>query len=410
MNHHHVPQKKACVAFFSVLFAAGLFSIIFPSNVAAWSSTIVLAPGIPQDIALNSVTIHARANVTTTISVTIDNNIRNKEFFVNITGTSPLIISVLVDREFSDRRLQQGQDIAVQGTQFRYRYSYGAAVRFQSNDSTSTVQLGGSITAFSQVKNQLTWIAKSLTEPAEDPWSLVNSTLSGDVLYATFGSSAYATIAEQYIPVDWTWTIITVAAIVIIVVSGLVISKVDYVRHAAMKVKSEGVRIHRMSFEKAVNHPVRTRILDLILNQPGIHLNELMRQLGLDSGALTWHLQILIDFQLVKMEKVGQYNSYFPRLPIKNTLPFYLDATKLMKNETGLQLLRTINEEGPKYQAELATILSVEKKTIRYHVKKLVDDGLIEIDEKDGKKYHVLTTKGTELLKTIDELSKQTVE
>jgi len=404
--------KKASIAFFTVIIAASIITCFMPSNAVAWNNTVVLEPGIPQDITFNSVTIHARANVTTTILVTIDNNLRNKEFFLNITGSSPLTLTILMEREFTDRQLQQGQDIAVRGTQSRYRFSYGAAIRFQANDSTAIFRLGASVTSFSQVKDQLSWISKSLTEPADDPWTLVNSSLSGDALYATLDSSAYATIAEQYVPAttDWTWLFITIAALVIIVVSGLVISKIDYFRHAAMKVQIDGVRIHRMSFKKVIDNPVRSRLLDLILNQPGIHLNEIMRQLAMDSGAVSWHLQVLMDFQLVKMEKIGQYHSYFPRLPIKNNLPFYLDAIKLMKNDTGLQLLHIINQSGPKYQSELAAILSVEKKTIRYHVKKLVDDGLVDLIEKDGKKYHVITIKGVDLLKTIDELSKMSIE
>ncbi|MEX2681154.1 MAG: winged helix-turn-helix transcriptional regulator, partial [Candidatus Sigynarchaeota archaeon] len=304
-----------------------------------------------------------------------------------------------------------GQDVNVLNSQgARYKFSFGVAFRIQSNNTQGTTRLGAALGGLAPQKNMLRWITKDVAASVDDPWTLSSTEISGDDLYTTVTASSYAAIVEQYTPFDYWWIVIIVAVVAVVGVTGLVISKVDYFRNAAIKVRGEGVRIHRMSFEKAVQHPVREKILDLVLSQPGIHLNELMRQVNLDSGALSWHLQILMDYQLVKMEKVGQYNAYFPRLPIKNDLPLYLDAVKLMKNETALRILRLIKDEGPKFQAELASILDVEKKTIRYHAQRLVDDDIIEIKETEGRKYHVLTVKGEGVLKTIDELGKQAID
>lgn len=403
-------RRKASIAFLGVMMGLGVFILASMPGVAGYSTSVDLDGINPQIVTFMSVTIHADANVSTHLTININNNLRNQEIYLNITGPGPLDVDFTMERDFPDRRLTAGEDVAVLNAQAQYRFSFGVAFRVQSNSTSSRVHLGAALGAIAPQKSMLSWVTKDISAPVDDPWMLSETTASGDDLYTTLTSSSYATIVEQYTPFDYTWIIIIVAIAGIAAASGLVISKVDYFRNAAMKVRGEGVRIHRMSFESAVSHPVRERILDIVLSKPGVHLNELMRQVNLDSGALSWHIQVLMDYQLLKMEKVGQYNAYFPRLPIKNDLPLYLDAVKLMKNETGLRILHLIESEGPKFQAELASILGVEKKTIRYHARRLIDDGIIEIKAIDGKKYHVLTTKGEGVLKTIDELGKQAVD
>nr|MDO8086912.1 winged helix-turn-helix transcriptional regulator [Candidatus Sigynarchaeum springense] len=405
-------RRKASIAFLSVLVGLSLFALAEPRYVAGYTTTRTLSPGTPQDITFMSVTVHAQANVTTSLTVTINNNLRNQEIFLNISGSGTLDINFTMERDFPDRHLYAGQDVTVLNSQARYKFSFGVAFRIQSNDTRATTRLGAALGGLAPQRNVLHWVTKDVAASGDDPWTLASTEISGDDLYTTVTASSYAAIVEQYTPFDYTSIIIIiiVAVVAVLGITGLVISKVDYFRNAAMKVRGEGVRIHRMSFEKAVQHRVREKILDLVLSQPGIHLNELMRQVNLDSGALSWHLQILMDYQLIKMEKVGQYNAYFPRLPIKNDLPLYLDAVKLMKNETGLRILHIIKDEGPKFQAELASILGVEKKTIRYHAQRLIDDGIIEIKDVEGRKYHALTAKGEGVLNTIDELGKQAVD
>ncbi|MBN2154362.1 MAG: winged helix-turn-helix transcriptional regulator [Candidatus Lokiarchaeota archaeon] len=410
MNGKSGIRRKASIAFLSVLVGLSLFMLAGSQNVAGYSTVVDLSPGVPQDITYMSVTIHAQANVSTHLSVSINNNLRNQEVFLNISGSGPLNVSLAMEREFPDRRLSEGQDVSVLNSQSRYKFSFGAAFRIQSNDSQATMRLGAALGPLAPQKDVLSWVSKDVAAASDAPWALAPTEISGDELYTTVGSDSYLAIVEEYTPFNYVWIVVIVVVIAVVAVAGLVISRVDYFRNAAMKVRGEGVRIHRMSFEKAIQHPVREKILDLVLSKPGIHLNELMRQVNLDSGALSWHLQILVDYQLVKMEKVGQYNAYFPRIPIKNDLPLYLDAVKLMKNETGLRILHLIQEEGPKFQAELASILGVEKKTIRYHAQRLIDGGIIEIKDAEGRKYHVLTPKGEGVLKTIDELGKQAID
>ena len=56
----------------------------------------------------------------------------------------------------------------------------------------------------------------------------------------------------------------------------------------------------------------RINILTQILNNPGIHQNELLRSCDLQKGQLQWHLDVLLKYHIIKKEKYGQYTIYFP--------------------------------------------------------------------------------------------------
>jgi predicted transcriptional regulator len=232
----------------------------------------------------------------------------------------------------------------------------------------------------------------------------VTSELEGDNLYATTTTSGFYTIAEEYTPTNWWLIALAIGIPALIAVSILLISKHDYLRNVSLKVKGSNVPVHRMSFDSVVKNKIRSKILDLVLEQPGIHLNELMRKLDLDSGAINWHLQVLEDYKLIKRKKVGQYITFFPKIALEKDLPLMGDATRIMKNQNALKILYLLDEEGPKFQAELASTLDVDKKTIRYHGKILEKMGAIKFKEGNGKKFHQITDKGRELLYTVEKL------
>ena len=376
----------------------------------AWSySNLEITPGIPEEINFNGNLIHINSNITSYVNLNFDNSIRGKEIYLNISSNETTTVNIEVQRDFVEKKLQAGMDIDIGIPGAKYRYSFGAAFRVQSNNSYTHLIFGVGVNEY-QSKEKLNWIGKGLNEPEDSPWDILESDLEGDYLYTTVETDGYFTIVEEYTPFNWIPVIIIGVSIVIAIISGLVISKREFFRNVAMKVKGEGVPVHRMSFERVINHKTRRRILDHILKQPGVHINELMRKLDLDSGVLDWHLDVLVDYHLIKMEKVGQYNAFFPKMPIKNDYPLYLEATSLMKNEKGLQIMKLIQENGRMFQSELADALSVDKKTIRYHGKKLVKNGLIEFVHNDGKKYHQLTEKGEEILNTLNELNDNPVE
>ncbi|MFX0098846.1 MAG: winged helix-turn-helix transcriptional regulator [Candidatus Hodarchaeota archaeon] len=401
-------KKKLVILYMFGMLSSSLLFISLIQETSAWNvMDEEILPGVPEDISDpigNSITFHVNSNVTAYLSVTVDNSLKNQEIYINISSTSPVNIVITAEKEFNNKKLQVGSELEIVGSQSRFKYSFGFAFKFQVNTSNSNFTLGANVNSYGNAQNKLSWIKTDVSESTTSPWELMSSDLIDDNLYTTTTSSGFYTIAEEYTPTNWAFIITAIAIPALIAVSILLISKHEYLRNVSLKVKGVNVPVHRMSFERVVKNKIRSKILDLVLGQPGIHLNELMRKLELDSGAMNWHLQVLEDYKLIKRKKVGQYITFFPRIALEKDLPLMGEATMIMKNQKALKILYLLDEEGPKFQAELASILGVDKKTIRYHGKILEKIGTIEFKQVEGKKFHQITNKGKELLNTIEVL------
>jgi len=119
-----------------------------------------------------------------------------------------------------------------------------------------------------------------------------------------------------------------------------------------------------------------------ILNEPGIHFNELLRRTGLAAGNLVWHLDILETYKIIGKNRVGKFIAYFPyyqKNPISN-----IDL-QLSKSKLTLEILEMIENEPGLWNNLITKKLKVDHKTIHYHINKLKDLNLIRF-QKDGRK------------------------
>ncbi len=159
-----------------------------------------------------------------------------------------------------------------------------------------------------------------------------------------------------------------------------VISKRDYINKLKKRPQLFPTGVHRLSIDEVLENENRSKIIDLILKNPGIHFSELLRKTDLASGNLVWHLEILDTYKIIKKETMESYVLYFPYLdknPISN-----IDL-KLRKSELTLKSLKKIEEEPGIWNNKLAHSLQINRKTIEYHIKKLIDLELIYI-KKEG--------------------------
>ncbi|MHA1914576.1 MAG: winged helix-turn-helix transcriptional regulator [Promethearchaeota archaeon] len=128
----------------------------------------------------------------------------------------------------------------------------------------------------------------------------------------------------------------------------------------------------------------RLNLLKQILNNPGIHHNELLRKCNLQKGQLQWHLDVLLKYKIIKKEKFGQYTIY---LPITSSLDKndYLEPP-IAKSKTTSEILTIVKENPGINSAEIARILNLSRNTIKYHIDKLSKEKLISTIKKGRKK------------------------
>lgn len=124
----------------------------------------------------------------------------------------------------------------------------------------------------------------------------------------------------------------------------------------------------------------RVKILTEILNNPGIHQNELLRVCDIKKGQLQWHLDVLLKHKIIKKELSGQYSTYFPitsSIEANDTLKILLS-----KSKTTSEIFDIIQKRPGISAIEISRMLNLSRNTIKYHIDKLSKENLINLVKK----------------------------
>ncbi len=124
----------------------------------------------------------------------------------------------------------------------------------------------------------------------------------------------------------------------------------------------------------------RLNILTEILNNPGIHHNELLRSCNLNKGQLQWHLDTLLKHSIIKKEKYGQYTIYFPITSSSEAIEAF--KNQFAKSKTTLEIFNMVKKYPGINSAEISRNLNLSRNSIKYHIDKLLEKHLIKFEKK----------------------------
>jgi len=127
----------------------------------------------------------------------------------------------------------------------------------------------------------------------------------------------------------------------------------------------------------------RLNILKEILNNPGIHQNELLRNCDLQKGQLQWHLDVLLKYHIIKKEKYGQYTIYFPITTSIESIENFKNLPA--KSETTNKIFELIQKNPGISASEISQKVNLARNTVKYHIDKLSENNLILFKEKGRK-------------------------
>ncbi len=131
---------------------------------------------------------------------------------------------------------------------------------------------------------------------------------------------------------------------------------------------------HRLTLAEIFENKNRKIIIELILETPGIHFNEIRRRNDMNPGQLTWHLNILVNYGIIMMKKVGIYNCFFPTIS-ENIITD--SSLELIKSKSTLKIFKLIKENPGITAGKIAKNLNLGRNTVKYHVDKLNEMKLI---------------------------------
>lgn len=124
---------------------------------------------------------------------------------------------------------------------------------------------------------------------------------------------------------------------------------------------------------------LQQKLLLCIDENPGIRYRELLRLINFSNGVLSYHVNKLEKLDLVNVERKNRLTRFFPR-NISNEVMGILGN---LRNETSYEIMKLISESGPISQQEIVKSTRKAASTISWRMKKLLDDNIICIKDKD---------------------------
>ena len=174
--------------------------------------------------------------------------------------------------------------------------------------------------------------------------------------------------------------VITLLITTLILVSVFTVLTInDYRSYFTRKIHIKQGRSY-LSLADIFENENRLKIVTQILNNPGIHHNELQRSCDLQKGQLQWHLETLLKNDIIKKEKQGQYTIYFPITSSSEAINAY--KNRLNKSKTTKNVFDIIIKNPGINSAEISRVLKLSRNSIKYHVDKLIEKQLIKLEKK----------------------------
>ena len=343
-------------------------------------------------IFLNNIIFDISTDSFIDLNIEYESNIENRQILFQINNSNPISLNI------SSKTLMQnfGMSGTPQGprrgdNQFQYRYN--CILRIKTNatiDHLSISSIKGTLYGL----NPNFAYSLAVYESSQDSWELIDTseklnestseiTLVGSISNLQADTEYFITFYEVTNIFDnWFLVILLIIGGIGIAALAILISKKDYFQYLKTRTIPIEKGAHRLSLEDVLENENRNKIIDIILKEPGIHFNELLRKTELAAGNLVWHIDILETYKVIGKKRIGNFIAYFPyyqKNPISN-----LDL-QLSKSKLTLEILEMVEKQPGLWNSIITKHFKVDHKTIQYHINKLKDLNLINF-KSDGRK------------------------
>ena len=136
----------------------------------------------------------------------------------------------------------------------------------------------------------------------------------------------------------------------------------------------------RIQKEDVLDQFVRGQIYGFIRTNPGAHYNQILRQIGVKNGTLSYHLGVLEKTELIKSRREGlKYRAFYPSGMI------FPKEERFRLTDLQIKIIASITNHPGMTQKEIARLLSQKPQTVNYNIKVLDQAGLIDVEKKGRK-------------------------
>jgi predicted transcriptional regulator len=149
--------------------------------------------------------------------------------------------------------------------------------------------------------------------------------------------------------------------------------------------------------ENVLDSEARRQIFAYIRQHPGTHLRATAQALDLSTTNVLWHLRKLEGANLVNSRKFEGYKLFYPTEGGLDSRRRAI-ARSVLKNENARDILVHIADHPNTHQREIARVLGVNHGTIRWHLRKLNEAGLVVQLKKEHTSNYWLSEFGSRML------------
>jgi DNA-binding MarR family transcriptional regulator len=132
--------------------------------------------------------------------------------------------------------------------------------------------------------------------------------------------------------------------------------------------------------EDVLDQFVRGKIFGFIKGNPGVHYNQIMRELDMKNGTLSYHLYMLEKTGMIKSRREGvRYRAFYP------TDMKFPEHERYRLTELQLNIVGALKDNPGVSQKFIARLLNEKHQTISYNIKVLQQSGLVTLSRKGRK-------------------------
>ena len=154
----------------------------------------------------------------------------------------------------------------------------------------------------------------------------------------------------------------------------------------------------RIRSEDLLQHPVRNDLYEVVTKRPGIHFQEIARHLDKGRGTTEHHLRKLVQAGLLVEKADSGFTCYFPKGAVDRKL---MAAAPVLKTAGARNVLAAVHASPGAVAADLSARLGMPTSTVNYHLKKLVNAGLVDTTRQGRSLALHATTLGDQALGTF---------
>lgn len=142
-----------------------------------------------------------------------------------------------------------------------------------------------------------------------------------------------------------------------------------------------------VSPKEALKNPQRAMIYGFVRGNPGVHLKKLSDEFAMKTSSILWHIRKLESAQLVRSERANGFRVFYPvegGIEVKRVSR----GVSALQNDNARRVFESVERNPGQSPNALGERLGIHVGTVRWHLRKLREFGLIEeLNRDDGSLY-----------------------